>query len=162
MHRTRFTLAKKRADLRVDRFHDRTPTPFSNAISEVTIEGFRLAETALVHHASRTIVVTDFVHNIGRPSETWTKIYASVMGFYDRVALSGVIRWTGFYDRAAARRSVDTLLEHSCDRLVVGHGTPVTENAHAVLATATAWLPVATRAQLTTTRGRSLVGRPCG
>jgi len=46
------------------------------------------------------------------------------MGFYDRVALSRMIRWAAFSDRAAARRSLDELLTRPFDRLIVGHGAP--------------------------------------
>jgi hypothetical protein len=62
------------------------------------------------------------------------------MGFYDRVALSRLLRWTSFDDRAAARKSVDALLAHAYEGLIVGHGAPIASNAREVLAGATAWL----------------------
>ena len=82
----------------------------------------------------------DLVHNIGRPSHGWTKIYTRTFGFYDRVALSRVIRWTAFDDRAAARRSVDRVLAQPFERLVVGHGAPLTSQARDALTRAYAWL----------------------
>ena len=63
-----------------------------------------------------------------------------MMGFYDRVALSRMIRWTGFSDRAAARRSLDELLARRFDRLVVGHGTPLGSGARESIAGAFDWL----------------------
>jgi hypothetical protein len=62
------------------------------------------------------------------------------MGFYDRVALSRVIRWTGFTDRRATRRSVDAVLALPFDRLVVGHGAPLESGGKEALAAAYAWL----------------------
>ena len=62
------------------------------------------------------------------------------MGFYDRVALSRVLRWTAFSDRAAARRSLDDLLARPFDRIVVGHGTPIDAGGRDALAGAYAWL----------------------
>jgi glyoxylase-like metal-dependent hydrolase (beta-lactamase superfamily II) len=62
------------------------------------------------------------------------------MGFYDRVALSRFIRWTAFSDREAARRSLEQVLSLSFDRLVVGHGAPVTRGARESLAAAYNWL----------------------
>jgi hypothetical protein len=115
----------------------RSPTPSSRFPSTA----FRMAETVLVHRPSATVVVTDLVHNIGRPTHLWTKAYTSACGFYDRVAQSRVIRWTAYSDRGAARRSVDALLAQPFERLIVGHGEPLAEDAHAALATATAWLP---------------------
>ena len=63
------------------------------------------------------------------------------MGFYDRVGLSRMIRWTGFSDRTAARRSFNELLALSFDSLIVGHGEPLTRGAREALAAAYAWLP---------------------
>lgn len=135
-------LAKKRPDLRLDRAPGSEPEPdFEGVIDEVRVEGFRLEETALVYRPSRALVVADLVHNVGRPEGAWTKIYTKTMGFYDRVALSRVLRWTAFSDRAAARRSVDALLEQPFDTIVVGHGEPVREGAKEALAAACAWLP---------------------
>lgn len=136
-------LAKKRPDLRIDRMHGSTPEPaFAGVVDEVRIEGFRLQETALFHRPSRTLVVADLVHNIGRPAHAWTALYAKVMGFYGRVALSRMIRLAAFPDRVAARCSVDLLLALPFQRVVVGHGEPLLENARAQLEQACAWLPV--------------------
>jgi hypothetical protein len=135
-------LAQERPDLRIDRFHDAADSATAfEGVDEIPIRGFRLRETVLVHRAGRTAVVADLVHNIGRPEHVWTKAYAKVMGFYDRVALSRVLRWTNFDDRAAARESVDALLGTDFDSLVVGHGAPIGDNARELLAMATAWLP---------------------
>lgn len=134
-------LARKRPDLRVDRVVGAAPEPaFAGVIDEVPIEGFRLGETALVHLAARTAVVADLVHNIGRPEGTWTRLYAQAGGFYGRVALSRVIRWTAFSDRRAARRSVDALLARPFERLVVAHGEPIEVDAPMALSAAYAWL----------------------
>lgn len=131
-------LTTKRPDLRIDRFHDRELSGIEGLV-EVPIRGFRLRETALV--VDRVAVVTDLVQNIGRPTHGWTRLYSKAMGFYDQVALSRALRWTSFDDRAAARASVDALLEHPFESLVVGRGTPIREHAHDVLAAAMAWLP---------------------
>ena len=135
-------LAKKRPDLRIDRVHGATPA-LAEAVEELPIDGFRLEERALLHRPSGTLVVADLVHNIGRPEQRWAQIYTRAMGFYDRVALSRAIRWTGFTDRAAARRSVDALLGRPFERLVVGHGAPISTGAREVLAAACAFLPPA-------------------
>lgn len=137
-------LARKRRDLRIDRVHGAdAPEPevaFAGVVDEVRIDGFRLHETVLWHAPARTLVVADLVHNIGRPEHRWTRMYSRMMGFYDRVALSRVIRWSGFSDRGAARRCVDGLLARPIDRLIVGHGAPVTTGGRDALAAAYAWL----------------------
>jgi hypothetical protein len=62
------------------------------------------------------------------------------MGFYDQLALSRMLRWTAFSDRAAARRSLDQILGQSFDRIVVGHGSPVASGGREALAAAFGWL----------------------
>jgi hypothetical protein len=135
-------LAKKRHDLRIDRVHGSALEPaFAGVIDELRIDGFRLEESVLVYRPSRTLVVADLVHNVGRPQHRWTKFYTRTMGFYDRVALSYMIRWTAFSHRVAARRSFDELLALPFDGIVVGHGKPLTAGAREALATAYRWLP---------------------
>lgn len=63
-----------------------------------------------------------------------------MMGFHDRVALSRMLRWTVFSDRAAARRSIDDVVAWPFERLVFGHGTPLHEGAREALASAYAWM----------------------
>ena len=134
-------LAKKRPDLHIDRAHDMTREPaFAGVLDEIHIDGFRLEESALVHRPSRTLIVADLVHNIGTPPDGWTMIYASLMGFYGEVAISRMIRLAAFPDRRAARKSVDAVLEHELDRVIVGHGAPLTTDAREQLRAAYAWL----------------------
>ena len=66
------------------------------------------------------------------------------MGFYDRLALSRMIRWTAVSNRAALRRSLDDLLSLPFDRLIVGHGTPIVAGGKEALAKAFSWLRSAT------------------
>ncbi len=134
-------LAKKEPDLRIDRVLGGAPEPaFASVVDELHIDGCRLDETVLVHRPSRTLVVADLVHNVGRPDGAWTRLYTRAMGFYDRVALSRMLRWAAFSDRAAARRSIDAVLAQPFERLVVGHGAPLAAGAKEALAAAYAWL----------------------
>jgi len=134
-------LEKKRPDLRIDRRHGDDAEPaFAGVLDEVRVEGFRLGETVLFHRPSRTLVVADLVHNIGADHRGWKRLYARMMGFYDRVALSRALRATAFSDRAAARKCLDEILALPSKRIVVGHGAPVTDGAREALAAAYSWL----------------------
>jgi hypothetical protein len=134
-------VAKKRRDLRVDRTHGSPPEPaFAGTVDEIRIDGCRLLETVLLYRPARTLVVADLVHNVGRPEHGWTATYTRLMGFYDRVALSRVLRWTSFSDKRAARNSVEDVLGREFDRLVVGHGAPLATGGRAALAAAYGWL----------------------
>ena len=139
-------LAEKRPDLRIDRAHHAVPeAAFAGVVDELRIDGFRLEESVLFHRPARTLVVADLVHNIGQPQHPWTQLYTRMMGFYDRVALSRVIRWAGVSDRAALRRSVDELLALRFDGLIVGHGAPLATDGRKALAAAYIWLPPTSR-----------------
>jgi hypothetical protein len=158
-------LAVKRKDLRIDRFHDQAAaSDFGGTVIEVPIRGFRLRETALVYLPGSTAIVTDLVHNIGRPTHAWTRFYTRLTGFYDRVAISRVIRWTAFHDKNAARHSVDALLDHAFDGLIVGHGAPIPGVGRDALAHATSWLPVARPLLPATKSARPALFslKPCG
>jgi hypothetical protein len=134
-------LAKKRRDLRIDRTHGASPEPaFAGVVDELPIEGFRLRETALLYRPAQTLVVADLVHNVGRPTHGWSAVYTRLMGFYDQVALSRVIRWTGFTDKRATRRSIDAVVAQPFDRLVVGHGAPLPSGGRDAFAAAYGWL----------------------
>jgi len=134
-------LPRKCPDVRIDRFHDEAPDPaFAGVVDEIRIAGFRLEETALFYRPAQTLMVADLVHNVGRPPHAWTATYARMMGFYDRVGLSRALRWTAFNDRKAARRSIDDLLARPVERLVVGHGAPLTAGAQQAVASAYDWL----------------------
>jgi hypothetical protein len=136
-------LAKKRPDLRIDRLHGSQEPAFEGLIDELPIAGCRLREAALYYRPSRTLLVADLVHNVGRPEHTWSKIYTQAMGFYDKVTLSRVLKWTAFSDRAAARRSLEQLFALPFERLILGHGAPLTNGAKDALREAYAWLPQA-------------------
>lgn len=139
-------LARKRRDLRVDRVHGRAPEPaFAGIVDEVAIEGFRLEESVLCYRPARVLLVADLVHNVGRPESPWARLYTHAMGFYDRVGLSRMIRFTAVSDRTALRRSLDAVLALPFDRIVPGHGDPIATGAPEALAAAYAWLPAASR-----------------
>jgi hypothetical protein len=134
-------LSEKRPDLRIDRVHGSFPEPdFEALVDEIPIDGFRLAESVLVYRPARTLIVADLVHNVGRPRDRWSRFYTRTMGFYDRVALSRMIRWTAFSDRTAARRSLDSLLALSFDRVIVGHGAPIASDGRNAIEAAYSWL----------------------
>jgi hypothetical protein len=134
-------LRVKRRDLRIDREHDRDPLgDLATTLDEVHVDGFLLEESVLVHRPSRTLLVADLVHNVGRPRDLWTRIYAGTMGFYGCVAVSRALRWFAFRDPVAARASVDRISERPFDRIVVGHGSPVESGGRVALLASYAWL----------------------
>jgi hypothetical protein len=134
-------LRAKRPDLRIDRLHDRDAAgELTATFDEVHIDGFRLEESVLVHRPSKTLLVADLVHNVGRPTHWWAVTYSKMMGFYDRVAISRMLRLAAFDDRGAAKKSLERVAGCTFERLVVGHGTPIDGSASEALRAAYAWL----------------------
>jgi hypothetical protein len=134
-------LRKKRKDLRIDRAHDvDPPSDLEEAFDEVHIDGFALEETVLVHRPSRMLVLADLVHNVGRPTDRWTRFYTKAMGFYDRVAISRMIRWTAFSNTPRARESLARLASLDFERMVVGHGSPLEHHAREAVVGAYEWM----------------------
>jgi hypothetical protein len=134
-------LEKKCPGVEVHRYHGTSDEPaFAGTVKEFVVEGCRLKESVLLYEPAGTLLVADLVHNVGQPEGSWTKFYTKAMGFYDQVALSRMIRWTAFDDRKAARASVQAILSHPFERLIVGHGVPLLEGANATLSEAYTWL----------------------
>ena len=115
-------LAKKRPDLRIDRVQDAGPEPaFAGVVDELYIRGFRLNESVLVYRPARSLVVADLVHNVGKPERGWTTFYTKTMGFYDRVALSRMLRWTAFSE-TQVKSALGPRAPHRASRLCADDG----------------------------------------
>jgi hypothetical protein len=144
-------LEKKQPTLKIHRRHgEALPTSWEGRVNEIPIEGCRLGEAVLFVPQSKTLITTDLLHNIGKPTHTWTKIYTQLMGFYDQPALSRLLRWTSFSDRNAARESLQSILEKDPERMTVGHGSPLDSGAADVLRRAYSFLPLSDAANTQT------------
>ena len=134
-------LVQKRPDLRIDRIHgEPLPPEMDGVVREFPIAGFRLEETVLLYEPARAMIVADLVHNIGRPPHRWTKIYAGLTGFYGRIAMSKVIRWTAISNRQAMRGSLDRVLAEDFDALIIGHGSHLHAGGKEALRDAYSWM----------------------
>lgn len=98
-----------------------------------------LDEVCFLHRTSRTAIVADFIQNYsverGRPLRNAVLKLAHVLN-------GGVpidIRWS-FFDRTAARRSLEKLLAWDFDRLIVAHGDCVERDAKSFVRRAFEWL----------------------
>jgi hypothetical protein len=121
-------LRRKRRDLRIDAHLGETPHPaWGDAFVPLRIEGCRLQETVFVHPASRSVVSADLAENFATSSHWPTRLYLKAAGLEHRVGFSRMLRFL-FRDHRAARRSLDRLLEHDFDRLVLSHGAVVTDD----------------------------------
>ena len=98
--------------------------PWSGEIDHCVIEGHAvLDEVAFVHKPSRTLILTDFIQKHDAAGETWiwrtVKRTAGILGRDGGVPLD--IRFS-VRDKAAARRSIETILGWDFDNLIISHG----------------------------------------
>lgn len=121
---------------------DRVPDAWAADLDGVLVRGSRfLTEVVFFHPASRTLLVEDLVQvHTPKPGHPVQNALITVGGV--GAPNGGVARdiRLSFRDRDAARRCVDRILEWDFDRVVLAHGPIITEDAHARVEAAFAWL----------------------
>lgn len=124
-------LEKKRADLPVDGILGEAELP--EGLVGYGIRGTPgFAEWVFLHPTSRTLITTDLVFNLGRPSGCLSPLMYGIMGTWNRVACSRL--WRSFIkDRPAFDASLGELLELDFDRLVMAHGESIAPNGKTAL-----------------------------
>jgi hypothetical protein len=98
-----------------------------------------IGETLLVHPRSRTLVSSDLVENFETSDHLPTRIYLKIGGVHGKIGWSRLLRPL-YRDHAAARASLDRLLTHDFDRMIVGHGRVVERDAKEAIRAAFTWL----------------------
>ena len=133
-------LRNKRRDLRIDAdLESVTEREWGGELIPVHIDGCMLDETVFVHPASRTVISADLTENFATSDHLYTRTYLKLAGLHGRVGWSRFFRPL-YRDRRAALRSVDRLLEHDFDRLIIAHGSPLGRDAKAGIRQTFAWM----------------------
>lgn len=135
-------LRRKRSDLRIDEELGPEAHPsWGDALVPVPIEGCALGETVFVHPASRTIVSADLTESFASSSHWPTRMYLKAAGLEHTIGVSRMLR-VMYRDHRAVRRSLDRLLEHDLERIIVAHGEVITSDPRAALEQSYAFLRV--------------------
>jgi hypothetical protein len=134
-------LSEKRKDLS---FHavlsEQAPAEWAGQIDVVPWQGApMIGEVVFFHRASRTLVLTDSAHNVGPDAAPFTRFVFQVFGGYGRLS-SWVVDRLVNRDRAAARRTVDTILQWDIQRVILAHGHIVERDGAQAFRKAYAWL----------------------
>ncbi len=115
-------LARKRKDLPLSApLEEAHAAPWAGELAPVHIDGCMLDETVFVHQATRTLVTSDLTENFATSPHWATRMYLKAAGVHGKVGWPAPLRLL-YRDHGAARRSVDALLEHDFDRVVLAHG----------------------------------------
>lgn len=134
-------LDRRRPDLAFDGLLGSAPDPrWASVIDQAAFLGhWWLTEIEFLHRPSGTLVLGDVCYNLG-PETPWaTRLVARALGMDGDLAVPRDLRHT-VRNEAAARRSVETILDWAFDRVVVGHGRIVEHDAKRRVRDAFDWL----------------------
>lgn len=128
---------RKRPDLRFDELlTDEAPPLWAGELSQILLQGVRyIREVIFFHHASKTLILTDVIENIGdnTPGTNWMlRMWFVLFRMWNKPAPAPEYRFT-WRDKAAARECFGRVLKWDFERVVLAHGDLITENARQVV-----------------------------
>lgn len=134
-------LHRKHPGLHVDAVLTDVPdNAWRGSIDQVAVAGIpRLSEVAFFHRASRTVILTDLLSNVGAEAPWAHRLWMRLNGAYGRPATTRLVRLMT-RSRQAAGTSLRRILTWDFDRLVVGHGRTIEHDGRAVLERALTWI----------------------
>lgn len=127
-------LRKKRPDLDLDEDLGDTPLPnWAGEIDQITMRGNAITtELVFFHSKSGTVLFTDLLQHF--PADWfsgWRKLVAK---------LDLMTEQKPSVPRKSARAALDHIMAWPVEKVLMAHGTPITENGHAILKHAFRWL----------------------
>jgi len=134
-------IEKKQPGLAFDRLLGDAPDPgWAADLDQVLLHGARfMREVAFFHRSSRTLILVDLIENYGDNSgqvdwllRFWWKF---VFRMWNRPKPAPEYQ-LGWKDKAAARKSLERILEWDFERIVIAHGDLIEEDARDVARTA--------------------------
>jgi hypothetical protein len=132
-------LAAKRPDLVIsETLSDEPSAQWQDTFEQLHVRGMpKFEEVIFLHKASRSLIVTDLVFNLGREMPFRTQLVTRMFGTYGRLAISRLFR-SFIKDQVAFDRSIKRLADWEFDRVIMAHGdvleTDATERIRRVLA----------------------------
>jgi hypothetical protein len=127
-------LPEKRRDLRFAHVMDGAwQAPWGGELLHHPFAGAPfMNEVVFFHPASRTLLLTDLAFNVERGAPNRARVFHWLVGAVGRFGPHRIIRF-GIRDRAAARRSLATILAWDFDRVIVTHGSVLESGGRAAL-----------------------------
>ncbi|NOT56745.1 MAG: DUF4336 domain-containing protein [Deltaproteobacteria bacterium] len=119
---------------------DFPPALWKEEISQHVVGGLpKLQEVVFLHHASRTLILTDLAFHI-RHSDSWfTRLFMRLNGVYGHFGPSRIFR-AMVKDRAALRSSLEQIQTWDFDRVIVAHGEVLESSGKQAMHTQYAWV----------------------
>lgn len=131
-------IERKRPDIDFDWIlGDRSPDGWSDDFEQILVRGTRyIWEVVFFHKASRTLLLVDLVENVGDRTqgvgwglELWWKIVFRMWN----AAKPAPEYQLGWKDKAAAKQSLERILQWDFERVVLSHGDLIETNAKATV-----------------------------
>lgn len=134
-------LPDRREDLSFDGVvGDEVDPAWASDLDQLAFGGTKgFTEIVFYHAATRTLILTDLCFNLTARYPLSTRVLARVLGVYDRLAVSRIVRMAT-RDRASARASLERILAWDFDRVVIGHGEIVERGGRQAVDRAFQWL----------------------
>lgn len=136
-------LAARRKDLAIDEIlGEAPPTAWAGDLDLVLVRGNMITtEAVFFHRPSGTVLFTDLVQQFPKG---WFRGWRAIVARLDLMteAEPTVPRKfrTAFADKTAGRASLARILQWPCEKVVMAHGNPVTQDGRAYLARTFRWL----------------------
>jgi hypothetical protein len=134
-------LDEKRADLKVAGVLTNQPEPgWADTIDQVLVDGFPLAnEVVFFHRPSTTLIATDLAFNIGSNSPPLTRFVFRMSRAYGQLSPT-LLEHLFVRDKAAFRRSLESIFDWPFERVVVAHGEVSETGGREELKSGYAWI----------------------
>ncbi len=114
---------KLQADLKLNEMQEEKIVElFSDEISCIPIKGIpALKECVFIHHASKTLILTDLAFNQGDDARGLSKLFWRLYGAYNKFGPTVLVR-SAIKDKAAFKVSLAEIMSYDFDRIIVSHG----------------------------------------
>jgi len=115
------------------------PKEWNGEVLSLEIQGTpEMRDTALLHVASRTLILTELLFNFGDNEPLWTELLLrAAVGSEHSPGMSRPYK-SEIKDEDAFRASMDAILQWEFDRIIVGHGDVIEFDGNAKLRVALA------------------------
>ena len=128
---------RKRPEIDFDWFlADQPPEAWADTLDQVLVRGNKyIWEVAFLHKPSRTLLLVDLIENITdqTPNTNWLlKLWWKAVFHMWNNPKPAPEYQLGWKDKAAARQSLQRILEWDFDRIVLSHGDLIDKDAKAI------------------------------
>lgn len=133
-------LRRKRRDLWIRAELSEMPHPdWQGDLQPLAIGGSLMRETVFFHPASKTLITSDLVENFKTAAHAPTRFWLWLGGILGKVGWHRVLRLV-YFNRRAARATVERILALPFERVIIAHGDIITRNAKETLREGLKWL----------------------